>query len=301
MKRKLTCTFVILAIGLLTLLVVSCGGPQIVSLENMELTLYPKGNSVRAIFETYTTEVEMVLPNSILSENLTGTLSYLYTSDCEKVTMEAEGIGINFMCKSGEDIGQEDIAFTEEDYHKSLEAAGYDCSDIRYESYVPSERALAYTLVFAAGTGTESRIYCYANAVDLDARTMYTIIMYQDAPAEEDQKLLENILPFASFSTQSTEAVAAKAQEGDAGAQFYMGLCCYAGNHVEQSDKDAYFWMEQAAEGGYRPARLYQGCFLFYGIGTTADQEEGLSVLEELVHDGYEPAKTWLDVLGSAQ
>lgn len=300
-NTTLSAPLLLLAV-LLALLTAGCGGQhRTVSLDDLELSLYDQEDATHVSFETYTTDAELVLPRRVLSGPLTGSLTYLYDTHCEKVSLSGEGFGLEFLCKSGGSIGAEDLDFSQEDYRDSLEAAGYDRSDIRYESYLPSDRSLSYVTVFAADGESGPRLYGYANAVDLDQGAMYTILAYLDSPREGEQRFLEELLSSARFSTRSPEAMAALAAEGDVRAQFYVGLCCYAGNDMAQSDEEACAWLERSAQGGYRPARLYWGCFTFYGIGTPEDQERGLAILSELAEEGYAPAGTMREVLLAAQ
>ena len=47
------------------------------------------------------------------------------------------------------------------------------------------------------------------------------------------------------------------AQKGSADAQYSLGLLFMAGKGVEKNDKEATYWMQQAAKGGHKDAKNY--------------------------------------------
>jgi len=47
------------------------------------------------------------------------------------------------------------------------------------------------------------------------------------------------------------------AENGDAQAQFNLGLMYHSGLGMRQSEEEAVRWYHKAAEGGYPPARVY--------------------------------------------
>lgn len=59
-----------------------------------------------------------------------------------------------------------------------------------------------------------------------------------------------------------TKELIKQAEEGDARAQFRLGMAYYRGNRIEKSEEKAYEWWTKAAEGG-RGCRLLFRVYLF--------------------------------------
>jgi len=105
----------------------------------------------------------------------------------------------------------------------------------------------AIVLVFASaatvGAGT------FEDAVDAHARGDYA-------------KALRLIRPLAN--------------DGDASAQFNLGLMYATGQGVEQDSTAAALWFRKAAEQGYVSAQSNLGTMYLYGRGVTQDDNEAL-------------------------
>ena len=59
----------------------------------------------------------------------------------------------------------------------------------------------------------------------------------------------------------------AKANNGDAAAQFYLGVAYSSGDRVEQSYSQAVYWYKKAAEQGDVNAQLNLGVACYIGKG----------------------------------
>lgn len=64
------------------------------------------------------------------------------------------------------------------------------------------------------------------------------------------------------------------AKQGDAKAQYNLGLLYYDGIGTAQNFKKAFEWFKKAAEQGYTPAQEYLGSMCFNGRGTTENYQK---------------------------
>jgi TPR repeat protein len=64
------------------------------------------------------------------------------------------------------------------------------------------------------------------------------------------------------------------ANDGDASAQFNLGLMYATGQGVQQDNAAAALWFRKAAEQGYAPAQSNLGTLYLYGRGVTQDDNE---------------------------
>ena len=58
-----------------------------------------------------------------------------------------------------------------------------------------------------------------------------------------------------------------KAEQGDAQAQYYLGICYANGKGVQKDDAKAFEWMQKAAEQGYAKAQTNLGVLYYQGDG----------------------------------
>jgi len=66
------------------------------------------------------------------------------------------------------------------------------------------------------------------------------------------------------------------ANDGDASAQFNLGLMYTTGQGVQQDNAAAALWFRKAAEQGYAPAQSNLGTLLLYGRGVAQDDNEAV-------------------------
>jgi len=71
------------------------------------------------------------------------------------------------------------------------------------------------------------------------------------------------------------------ANDGDAVAQFNLGLMYATGQGVQQDDAAAALWFRKAGEQGYAPAQSNLGTVYPYGRGVTQGRYRGSSVVSE--------------------
>ena len=67
------------------------------------------------------------------------------------------------------------------------------------------------------------------------------------------------------------------AQQGDAAAQFIMGLVYFDGRGVAQDDRQAEAWYRKSAEQGYASAQVNLGLMYFFGRGVSKDDQQAVA------------------------
>jgi TPR repeat protein len=72
---------------------------------------------------------------------------------------------------------------------------------------------------------------------------------------------------------QSFEELVRAAEEGDAGAQCYLGVCYQTGQGVQQDHQEAVKWFRRAADQNDESAQCYLG--VCYQFGQGVPQEYG--------------------------
>ena len=72
------------------------------------------------------------------------------------------------------------------------------------------------------------------------------------------------------------ELLRTQAEQGDAEAQFNLGLMSYDGKGVPQDDAEAVKWFRLAAEQGYADAQLSLGVLYANGQGLPQDDAEAI-------------------------
>jgi uncharacterized protein len=76
------------------------------------------------------------------------------------------------------------------------------------------------------------------------------------------------------------------ANDGDAAAQFNLGLMYMTGQGVQQDDAAAALWFRKAAEQGYAFAQSNLGTLYLYGRGVTHDDTEAVTWLRKAADQG---------------
>jgi len=95
---------------------------------------------------------------------------------------------------------------------------------------------------------------------------------------------------FQVFSQSITEAKQ-KAEQGDATAQFNLGLMYYAGIETLKDDKQAFYWYKKSAEQGYANAQFFVGLMYYTGTGTLKDYKQAASWIKIAYENGNEAAE----------
>ncbi len=88
----------------------------------------------------------------------------------------------------------------------------------------------------------------------------------------------------------------AEAEQGDANAMCWVGICYHKGQGVEQDDTEAAKWYIRAVEAGSPTAMLILGKCYMAGIGVPKDRTLGLQWVRQAADCDYQKAKDWLAV-----
>ncbi|MGB7768149.1 MAG: tetratricopeptide repeat protein [Verrucomicrobiia bacterium] len=84
----------------------------------------------------------------------------------------------------------------------------------------------------------------------------------------------------------------AKAEKGDAEAQFNLGFCYDDGRGVAKNAKEAVKWYRKAAEQNYAPAQFNLGYCYANGQGIRKDKEEAVKWFRLAAEQNYAPAQS---------
>lgn len=91
-----------------------------------------------------------------------------------------------------------------------------------------------------------------------------------------------------------------QAEQGNAEAQYKLGLEYEAGNNIKQSDKDALYWFTKAAVQGNADAQYKAGLRHFCGgLGIQSNKIIGFMFWIEAAEQGHEGAQKQLDYYSS--
>ncbi len=87
------------------------------------------------------------------------------------------------------------------------------------------------------------------------------------------------------------------ANDGDAAAQFNLGLMYITGHGVQQDDAAAALWFRKAAEQGYVLAQSNLGTLYLYGRGVVQDDTEAVMWFRKAADQGDAVAELYLGVM----
>jgi hypothetical protein len=84
------------------------------------------------------------------------------------------------------------------------------------------------------------------------------------------------------------------AEQGDAQAQFNLGVCYANGRGVAKDEKEAAKWFQKAAEQGQTKAQLYLGVYYTKGQGVAKDEKEAVKWIQKAAEQGHAEAQFYL-------
>jgi TPR repeat protein len=87
------------------------------------------------------------------------------------------------------------------------------------------------------------------------------------------------------------EACRARAEAGDAAAQYDMGLLLVQGEFVERDEPGAFVWFSRAHENGDREATASVAGMLYRGMGVEPDQERAMALYIQAADAGVRAAR----------
>ena len=98
---------------------------------------------------------------------------------------------------------------------------------------------------------------------------------------------------------ESVEQIRAKAEQGDAAAQFNLGVIYYMGRGVQQDYSQAFSWYRKAAEQGHAMAQTNIGAMYENGQGVAQDFAEAARLYGLAAAQGNAAARTSLERLSN--
>ena len=87
------------------------------------------------------------------------------------------------------------------------------------------------------------------------------------------------------------------AEQGNAAAQFGLGIVCAEGRGVRRDDQEAVKWYRRAAEQGYVPAQVHLGTMYSKGERVRRDDQEAVKWYRRAAEQGYAGAQNSLGVM----
>ena len=90
------------------------------------------------------------------------------------------------------------------------------------------------------------------------------------------------------------------AEQGDADAQFNLGVCYKNGSGVEKSYAQAVYWYKRSAEQGYAKSQYYLGFCCFCGEGITESYDQATYWWKRSAEQGYIDAQKALQLIGES-
>jgi hypothetical protein len=81
------------------------------------------------------------------------------------------------------------------------------------------------------------------------------------------------------------------AENGDAEAQFNIGVCYYLGEGVVKNDKQAVYWFEKAANQGHAGAQFNIGRSYYHGEGVVKNYKQAVYWYEKAANQGIAGAQ----------
>ena len=115
----------------------------------------------------------------------------------------------------------------------------------------------------------DSLIYSVTLAAAVTAASFPTAVLGGD-PTKECEVLFDGAHRTADWRSAYIEC-SARAEEGDAGAQYRVGVIYANGRSVEPDDDAAVQWYRKAATQGYATAHMGLGIMYYYGRGVAQD------------------------------
>ena len=90
------------------------------------------------------------------------------------------------------------------------------------------------------------------------------------------------------FYAQNTDikTLIQKANQGNAEAQYNLGLAYHNGKGVEQSDTQAVYWYQKSAEQGNAKAQFSLGASYYYGVGVEKSYSQAVYWFQKSAEQG---------------
>ena len=103
-----------------------------------------------------------------------------------------------------------------------------------------------------------------------------------------------------AMSAQTVDELKRNAEQGDATAQYNLGLCYANGDGVAKDCYEAVKWYRKSAEQGDATAQNNLGLCYEDGVGVTKDLNEAIEWYRKAAQQGIDNAKLRLNDLGES-
>ena len=95
----------------------------------------------------------------------------------------------------------------------------------------------------------------------------------------------------SACGTQAEEPDKTAAEQKDADACYWSGLCCYHGYGMEQDYTQAVQWFRKGAELGDEEARYWLGVCYYHGQGVEQDYAQAAQLYQKAAEQGHKDAQ----------
>jgi hypothetical protein len=100
-----------------------------------------------------------------------------------------------------------------------------------------------------------------------------------------------------AYASENLITIQQRAEQGNAAAQYNLGVNYYLGKGVAQDDKQAVAWYRKAAEQGYAAAQFNLGNSYYEGKGVAQDDKQAVSWYRKAAEQGNAIAQSNLGVM----
>ena len=114
---------------------------------------------------------------------------------------------------------------------------------------------------------------------------------WANAPVADPPGAVQRDSTVAAVDSRQITAYRSAARQGDAAAQYALGVLYQAGEVVPQGFAQAFQWYERAAQQHYAPAQLALGILFEYGKGVAANAARAVQYYEQAALQGHPVAQ----------
>ena len=114
---------------------------------------------------------------------------------------------------------------------------------------------------------------------------------WANAPVADPPGAVQRDSTVAAVDSRHITAYRSAARQGDAAAQYALGVLYQAGEVVPQGFAQAFQWYERAAQQHYAPAQLALGILFEYGKGVAANAARAVQYYEQAALQGHPVAQ----------
>ena len=102
-----------------------------------------------------------------------------------------------------------------------------------------------------------------------------------------DPKVINSLTDMAERKQEDLKALRAAAEDGDLDAQYRLGRSYYYGDDgAPKDEKQAFYWLQKAAEGDSIAAQYYLGLCYIRGVGVEKDMARAVELFSGAAQEG---------------